>query len=86
MTQAQALSTRGQPYELVTISNAKPPPGQSGADWHAYEIAQGKNVIRGCRRGPLKDVTLAVEDMVEQLNERRLGRYGRAKRAPAAKK
>jgi hypothetical protein len=30
----------------------------------------GTNTVQGCRQGSLKDVTSAVEEIVEQLNER----------------
>ncbi len=67
----------GQPYEIVSIRRAEPPPRTEGSVWHRYEIAQGTNTINGCRQGDLKTVTEAVEEIVEQLNERRLHRRGR---------
>jgi hypothetical protein len=67
----------GQPYEIVSVRRAEPPPGADGADWHRYIITQGTNTISGCRQGNLKTVTWAVEEIVAQLNERRLGKRGR---------
>ena len=67
----------GQPYEVISVRRAEPPPGAEGSDWHRYVITQGANTIRGCRQGNLKAVTCAVEEIVVQLNERRLGKRGR---------
>lgn len=68
---------KGQPYEIVSVRRAEAPPGAEGSDWHRYVIMQGTNAIHGCRRGNLKTVTWAVEEIVAQLNERRLGKRGR---------
>ncbi len=60
-----------QPYEVVSVRRAKPPPGAEGSNWHRYVIAfKGTNTIHGCRQGGLKAVTRAVEEIVAQLNER----------------
>ncbi len=68
----------GQPYEIVSVRRAKPPPGAAGSNWHRYVIAfEGTNSIRGYRQGNLKAVTRAVEEIVAQLNERHLGNRGR---------
>ena len=61
----------GQPYEIVSVRRAKPPPGAAGSNWHRYVIAfEGSNSIHGCRQGNLKAVTSAVEEIVTKLNER----------------
>jgi len=52
-----------------------------GSGWHCYEIAQGPNIIRGYRQGNLRVVTEAAEEIVTQLNERRLGKNARAQLA-----
>ena len=67
----------GQPYEIVSIRRAEPPPGGEGPYWYRYVIAfEGTNTIDGCRQGGLKAVTRAVEEIVAQLNERhRVPRY-----------
>ena len=70
-------SVKGQPYEIVSVGRAEPPDGAEGADWHRYVIRQGANTIHGCRQGSLTSVRWAVEDIVAQLNERRLGKRGR---------
>lgn len=76
----------GQPYEIVSVGRAEPPPGTEGPDWHRYMIAQGSNTIHGYRQGNLKTVTRAVEEIVAQLNERRLGKRGRVNLVPTPKK
>ncbi len=60
-----------QPYEIVSVRRAEPPPGAEGSYWYRYVIAfEGTNTIHGCRQGGVKAVTRAVEEMVAQLNER----------------
>ena len=76
-----------QPYEIVSVRRAKPPPGAEGSDWHRYVIAfEGRNSIHGCRQGSIKDVIKAVEEIVAQLNERHLGKRGRVNLVPTLKK
>jgi len=71
-------SSMGQPYEIVSVRRAEPPPGAEGSDWHRYVIAfEGTDTIRGCRHGQLKAVTRAVEEIVAQLNERQSDKPGR---------
>ncbi len=62
-----------QPYEIVSVRRAEPPPGGKGSNWYRYVIAfEGTNNIHGCRQGGLKAVTREVEEIVAQLNERHL--------------
>jgi len=64
-------SAMEQPYEIVSVRPAEPPPGGKGSNWYRYVIAfEGTNTIHGCRQGNLKAVTRAVEEIVAQLNER----------------
>ncbi len=71
-------SALGQPYEIVSVQRAEPPPGAEGPYWYRYMIAfEGTNNIHGCRQGGLKVVTRAVEEIVAQLNERHVGNLGR---------
>ncbi len=79
-------SAKGQPYEIVSIRRVPPPPDGVGADWYGYEIARGNHTIHGCRQGKLKDVTIAVEEIVALLNERRFGKRGYASQVPALRK
>ncbi len=70
-----------QPYEIVSIERAKPPPGTEGSNWYRYVIAfEGSNSITGYRQGGLKAVTRAVEEIVAQLNEPHLGRFSKPSR------
>ncbi len=65
-----------QPYKIESIVTTEPPPGAEGASWYHYVIVQGCNTINGYRQGNLELVTLAIEENVELLNERRLGKRG----------
>jgi len=70
-----------QPYEIVSVRRAEPPPGGKGSNWYRYVIAfEGTNTIHGCRQGGLKAVTRAVEEIVAQLNERHLGHLSKPSR------
>ncbi len=71
-------STMAQPFEIVSVQRAEPPPGGKGSNWYRYVIAfEGTNTIHGCRQGGLKAVTRAVEEIVAQLNERQLRQSGK---------
>jgi hypothetical protein len=71
-------SALGQPYEIVSVQRAEPPPRGKGSNWYSYVIAfEGRNTIHGCRQGGPKAVTRAVEEIVAQLNERHVGNRGR---------
>ncbi len=70
-----------QPYQIVSVRRAEPPPGGKGSNWYRYVIAyEGTNTIHGCRQGGLKAVTRAVEEMVVQLNERQLVHLSKSRR------
>ncbi len=74
-------SAMAQPYEIVSVRRAKPPPGAEGSYWYRYVIAfEGANTIDGCRQGGLKAVTRAVEEIVAQLNERHWGHLSKPSR------
>ena len=79
-------SAKGQPYEIISIQRAEPPRGAEGSNWHHYVIVHGVNTINGYQQGNLKDVTMAVEEIVAQLNERRLGKRGRVNLVPTPKR
>ncbi len=71
-------SALAQPYQIVSVRRAKPPPGTEGSYWYRYVIAfEGTKTIHGCRQGGLKAVTREVEEIVAQLNERRLSKTSR---------
>ncbi len=80
-------SATQQPYEIVSVRRAEPPPGAESSNWYRFVIAfEGANTIRGCRQGGLKAVTRAVEELVAQLNERHPGKRGRVNLVPTPKK
>jgi hypothetical protein len=64
-------------FQIVSVRPAEAPPATQGSNWHCYVIAQGTNTIRGYRQGSLGIVTRAVEEIVTQLNDRRIGKRGR---------
>ncbi len=71
-------SATAQAYEIVSVRRAEPPPGGKGSYWYRYVIAfEGTNTIHGCQQGGITDVTRAVEEIVAQLNERRLSKTSR---------
>jgi len=79
-------SAMEQPYEIVSLRRAEPPPGADGRYWYRYVIAfEGTNNIHGCRQGGLKAVTRAVEEIVAELNERHFGKRGRVNLVPRPK-
>ena len=75
------------PFRLQSVSRTASPEGSEG-DWYRYVIAQGTNLITGMRAGDEAEIQRALNDMVERLNERRMGKNrSKAKtatRAPAA--
>ncbi len=76
-----------QPYQIVSVRRAEPPPGGEGPYWYRYVIAfEGTNAIHGCRQGNLRAVTTAVEEIVAKMNERHLGKPGRVNLVPTPKK
>lgn len=68
-------------FEIVSVKPTETPAGMEGSDWHCYKIAQGTNIIRGYRQGNRRTVLQAAEEIVDQLNERRLGKGARAQLA-----
>ena len=66
---------QGEPFKLTSILKEGPPAGTEGVGWHRYVITQGGNTIVGHRQGSTRSVTLAVEEIVLHLNERRVGKF-----------
>ena len=66
-----------KPYKVLSIENSSPPTGADGADWYHYVIEQNQNTIHGYQQGTLESVEHAVNEIVDMLNERRRGKYGR---------
>jgi len=71
----------GQSYEIVSIQRAEAPNCAEGSNWYDYVIAfDGADTVHGCRQGSRKDVTSAVEEIVDQLNERYWKKRSREKK------
>jgi hypothetical protein len=66
-----------EPFRIVEFAKADPPSGQPGTEWYRYVISQGRAAMAGMRQGSRESVIAAVEDIVNRMNERRLGRSGR---------
>lgn len=61
------------PFRLASITPAEAPAGSDGS-WYRYVILQGENEITGLRAGSQSEVQRLVDEMVERLNERRIGK------------
>jgi hypothetical protein len=61
------------PFTLHSVTPAEAPPGADGV-WHTYVIEQGANQITGLRAGSRAEVTRLVDEMIERLNDRRIGK------------
>ena len=66
------------PFTLHSVSPAAAPTGADGL-WHSYVISQGPNQITGLRAGTRAEVTSLVDEMIERLNERRVGKMKKAR-------
>lgn len=63
-----------QPFRIDEIARAPAPDGGDSV-WHRYVISQGTtNTIAGLRAGQHADVVVQIEQMVERLNQRRIGK------------
>ena len=85
MTHNATLNLPGEPFHVESIVEAPAPRGGEGV-WHRYVIVQGTNRIDGLRAGTHSEVSLHVEGLVVQLNERfRKGKAGAANSYRGAK-
>ncbi len=78
MANHRPIVEKGEPFKLKAIRKERTPAGAEGVGWHRYVITQGDNTIVGHRQGSTRSVALAVEEIVLQLNERRVGTDTRA--------
>jgi hypothetical protein len=62
-----------RPFTVDSISETAAPKGAEGV-WHSYVISQGANTIAGVRAGTQTEVTMQLNQMVERMNERRMGK------------
>lgn len=75
-----------KPFEIIKLEKCAPPPSSEGNDWFHYVIAQEGNRIEGYKQGETNAVTLGLKQMVEQINDRRLGKRGVPRSKPGPKK
>lgn len=61
------------PFRLDSITLVEAPAGCDGV-WHRYVITQGSNEITGMRAGSHAEVQRLVDEMIERLNQRRIGK------------
>jgi alkylated DNA nucleotide flippase Atl1 len=61
------------PFRLESLTSAEAPAGADGP-WFRYVITQGANEITGLRAGSQTEVQRLVDEMIERLNERRIGK------------
>jgi len=64
-------------YEIISVESSAAPDNLAGTNWYRYTIGQGPNRIFGYRQGDLGSITKSIEELVERLNERRVGKVGR---------
>jgi hypothetical protein len=62
------------PFKIESIAKTDAPAGSEGV-WCRYVISQGTNLINGVRAGNQAEVANLLQDMVERLNERRIGKH-----------
>lgn len=76
-----------EPFALKSLARSEPPAGADSDNWHRYVITQGNNTIVGQLQGSRASAERAVKTIIDQLNERRLGKSGRVHQgAPGRKK
>ncbi|HLS80064.1 MAG TPA: hypothetical protein VK025_01510 [Steroidobacter sp.] len=61
------------PFRVESIEQTAAPAGSDGV-WCCYVISQGTNQITGMRAGSRSQVAAQLDEMVERLNERRVGK------------
>lgn len=74
---ASRFDCTNEPFRIVEFAKVDPPSGQPDSEWYRYVISQGRAAMAGMRQGSRESVIAAVEDIVNRMNERRLGRSGR---------
>jgi hypothetical protein len=79
---ATASVAQGEPFELFKLEESSAPGDGIPGTWFRYTITQGRNTITGHRQGTRSSVTVALDEIVVALNERRVGRRGRVHLTP----
>ena len=73
------------PFSIGQIESIEPPAEGEGKYWCKYTIVQGPNTITGYRQGGVKAVRKAVNEIVADMNQRRMGKRGRVHLTPSSK-
>ena len=73
------------PFSIGQIESVEPPTEGEGKYWCKYTIVQGTNTITGYRQGGVKAVRKAVNEIVADMNQRRMGKRGRVHLTPSSK-
>lgn len=73
MKRLETLALLDAPFRVARIVDVPAPDG-SGSTWQQYVISQGGNTITGLRPGPRLEVASELDQMVERLNQRRMGK------------
>jgi hypothetical protein len=80
-----ALSQEAPPFSVGIIESVAPPDYGAGKYWCKYTIVQGSNTITGFRQGGVRAVKKAVDEIVVDMNQRRMGKRGRVHLTPSGK-
>ena len=67
-----------EPFRIISVTKSDGPDGGAKKGWYRYVISRGKDPITGFRRGTRKSVVEAAEGVVLCLNQRLVGKSGRA--------
>ena len=73
------------PFSIGQIESIEPPAEGEGKYWCKYTIVQGPNTITGYRQGGVKAMRKAVNEIVADMNQRRMGKRGRVHLTPSSK-
>jgi hypothetical protein len=84
-SKATAQRDEMPPFSIGQIESVEPPTEGAGKYWCKYTIVQGTNTITGYRQGGVKAVRKAVNEIVADMNQRRMGKRGRVHLTPSSK-
>ena len=80
------LREEAPPFSIGQVESVEPPTEGQGKYWCKYTIVQGQNTITGYRQGGVKAVRKAVNEMIVDMNQRRMGKRGRVHLTSSSKK
>jgi hypothetical protein len=73
MKSIETIPVTDMPFRVDLISDVPAPDGSKDI-WQQYVISQGDNTITGLRPGARVEVARQLDEMVAQLNQRRMGK------------